>query len=198
MRASPGEYDRHTVARPTLAIMVRRSIAARYVALVAGVLVLLGQAGCVQPAAPAPAEIRATRPPWSAPRDAVSYMDAAGLNQLPLSDTSNPHTFTLSLTIDGSDIAIPANIGLDRVRALQAPVHTHGDDHVVWLEGRSDREVTLSDFFLLWGVRFDGNCIGAACGIVRITKDGADATKTAGALVLRDVRNELTVELVSD
>ena len=130
-------------------------------------------AGCIAQAPPAPAELRDTPPPWPAPRDGVSYFEAAGVPASRLDDTTDQRVFTLTLAIDGESVPLAAGIGLDLPRALQAPVHTHDQTGVVWLEGRGATEVTLGQFFVLWGVRMDERCLGAACGSVRVSADGA-------------------------
>ena len=87
---------------------------------------------------------------------------------------------------------VPAYIGADRLRAVQAPVHTHEPGGEVWLEGDGTGTVTLGDFFVLWGVRFDGDCLGASCGGVRVTADGEPVADPVG-LVLRGATS-ITVE----
>jgi hypothetical protein len=139
------------------------------------VILMLMVAGCVQQAAPAPAVQRSSPPPWNAPRDAVSYIAAAGLEPQPTSN-ENPRVIDLRITVDGAPVQIPEYVGIDRVRALQAAVHTHDNSGQVWLEGRGTSDVTLGQFFTLWGVRFDDHCLGAACGALLVKVDGVVAT----------------------
>ena len=142
--------------------------AARAVVLV----VLLVLTSCVNQATPAPAAQRSTPPPWDAPRDAVSYIAAAGLEPQPLSTNENSHVLELRITVDGAAVEVPPYVGIDRVRALQAPVHTHDSTGQVWLEGRETDGVTLGQFFTVWGVRFDDHCLGSACRGLVVTVDG--------------------------
>lgn len=150
--------------------------------------------GCVPAAAPSPAVIREEAPPWPAPRDGISYIEAAGLPILPLDDRSDPYTFQLVLIRDGARVEVAPNIGLDRVRAWQAPVHTHDNSGQVWLEGDGNRSVTLAQFFAVWGVRFDASCLGDACGEITVTADGSPVADPA-QLVLRSVEDELIVQV---
>ncbi len=150
--------------------MFQGSAGALRVALAAALLLA---AGCVQPAPPAPPVLRTTPPPWAAPRDGISYFELAGVPSSRLDDRSNQRVLTIAVHIDGAEVALVPNIGIDRPRALQAPAHTHDASGTVWLEGAGAREVTLGQFFTLWGVRFDGHCLGAACGVVVVTADGA-------------------------
>ena len=134
--------------------------------------------GCqVGPAQPGPAELRTSPPPWSAPRDAVSYVDKAGFERLPL-DFSGPapYTLKLSVSVDGKPVEIPADIGVDRLRAEQAAVHTHGTDGVLWVEAKTKAErPTLNQFFTLWGVRYDERCLADACGSLTVIVNGEPA-----------------------
>ena len=135
-------------------------------------IVLLVISGCVRQAAPAPPAQRNTPPPWDAPRDAVSYINAAGLEAQPLNSNGKSHIIDLRITFDGTPVKVPAYVGIDRVRALQAAVHTHDSSGQVWLEGRETDAVTLAQFFTVWGVRFDGRCLGSACGRLVVKVDG--------------------------
>jgi hypothetical protein len=143
-----------------------------YAARAAVLVVLLVLTGCVNQATPAPAAQRSTPPPWSAPRDAVSYIAAAGLEAQPLSSNENSHVVDLRITVDGAAVEVPPYVGIDRVRAVQAPVHTHDSTGQVWLEGRETDGVTLGQFFTVWGVRFDDHCLGSACHRLVVIVDG--------------------------
>jgi hypothetical protein len=139
-------------------------------------LVLATVTGCLRQAEPAPAIQRSTPPPWSAPRDAVAYIEAAGLKPQPVSNNQNSGMIDLRITVDGAPVEVPANIGVDRVRALHAAVHTHDTSGRVWLEGQGSDAVTLGQFFTLWGVRFDDHCLGSACGALVVKVDGVVTT----------------------
>ncbi|MFC9691903.1 hypothetical protein ACFTSF_25355 [Kribbella sp. NPDC056951] len=141
-------------------------------------LLSIAAAGCgVSPAKPAAADLRTTAPPWDAPRDAVSYIDKAGFERLPL-DFSGPAPYTLRLkvTVDGNPVQVPAGIGVDRVRAEQAAVHTHTTDGLVYVEAKTTAEhPTLAQFFTLWGLKYDENCLADACTNLKVTVDGQPA-----------------------
>jgi hypothetical protein len=146
------------------------------VALAAALIVLITLAGCIRQAAPAPAVQRNTPPPWNAPRDAVSYIEAAGLAPQPVTNNENSRFVNLRITVDDSSVEVPAYVGIDQVRALQAAVHTHDTTGQIWLEGRGAGDVTLGQFFMLWGVKFDDHCLGSACGKLVVKVDGAVST----------------------
>ncbi len=130
--------------------------------------------------------LRQTPPPWPAPRDGISYFGLAGVPSSRLDDRSNQRIVTIAIELDGAAVPLVPNIGLDRPRALQAPAHTHDDTGTVWLEGAGAAEVTLGQFFTIWGVRFDGRCLGAACRDLLVTAGGRPVTDPA-ALRLAEV-----------
>lgn len=142
--------------------------------------------GCVPQAPVPPADLRTTAPPWPAPRDGVAYIEAAGLEQLPLDTRGERHIVSLTVRVTGQPVVVPAYVGVDRLRAVQAVAHTHDETGAVWLEGKGSDSVTLGQFFTLWGVRFDGRCVGAACKSVRVSADGL-AVATPAGLRLRGV-----------
>lgn len=166
----------------------RNVAVSRFVGRVAGLIsiaaVLL--TGCVAQPAAAPAVERRSPPPWDAPRDAVSYIAAAGLEPQPLDSSENSRVVAMRVTVDGAPVLIPAYVGIDRVRAQAAPVHTHDASGQVWLEGRHTDTVTLGAFFTVWGVRMTDACLGAACGGLTVTANGHQVAEP-GALRLADV-----------
>lgn len=156
----------------------------------------LGVTGCVRQAPPPPATISEAPPPWPAPKDAISWIDAAGLPQQRLDVTDNQRTFTMQITVDGNPAPLAPWIGVDRLRAVQAPVHTHDDSGTVWLEGSDTDQVTLGQFFRVWGVRFDDRCLGATCGRLVVTSDGEDVSDPT-SFRLVEVQKDLSVTVTS-
>jgi hypothetical protein len=146
-----------------------------WAAFTAVLITLFTFTGCIRQTAPAPAVQRSTPPPWSAPRDAVAYIEAAGLEAQPASSNGNSRVIELRITVDGIPVEVPAYLGMDRVRSLEAAVHTHDTSGQVWLEGRGADDATLGQFFRLWGVRFDDHCLGSACGALVVKVDGVFA-----------------------
>jgi hypothetical protein len=133
----------------------------------------LALTACVDQPAPAPAELRTSPPPWNAPRDAISYIEAAGFDPQPLNLVDNQHVVQVRISVDGRPVEIPAYVGIDRLRAVQAAVHTHDATGAVWLEGRNTAGVTLGQFFTVWGVRFSDDCVGGICGRLEVKVDGS-------------------------
>jgi hypothetical protein len=135
-------------------------------------IMLLALSGCVRQAIPNAAEQRSTPPPWSAPRDAITYITAAGLEPQPISGNESSGVVDLKITVDGARVEVPAYVGVDRLRAVQAPMHTHDTSGQIWLEGRETDTVMLGQFFTVWGVRFDDRCLGSACRELWVIVDG--------------------------
>ena len=154
------------------------------------VLVVLLLSACVQRPDPDPAVMRDTAPPWEAPRDAISYIDAAGLEQRPIGEDTDPWIIALTVEVGGRRVEVPPMVGIDRLRAVQAVVHTHDGGGNVWLEGPDNREATLGEFFTLWGVEFDGTCLAKHCDLT-VLADGAEVDDPAGL----QLRGHHTVEV---
>jgi len=74
------------------------------VALAAVLMMMLTVTGCARQAAPAPAVERTTPPPWNAPRDAVSYIEAAGLEPQPISTGEKSGLVKLRIVVDGAPV----------------------------------------------------------------------------------------------
>lgn len=149
-----------------------------------GCLVVVMLTACVSRPDPEPASLTTQPPPWTAPRDAISHIRLAGLPELALDSDANPFIFDMSISVDGEAVPIASFIGIDRLRAVQAPVHTHDGSGEVWLEGTGNELVTLGDFFTLWGVRFEDGCVGNACTDLVVTADGV-AVEDPSSLILR-------------
>jgi hypothetical protein len=95
-----------------------------------------------------------------------------GLNErmtqsgVPLSDMQSvalhihPH---LEIVIDGRQVPVPANIGIEPSGQTMAALHTHDDAGTIHVESPVVREYTLGEFFDVWGVRLTADCVGGYC-----------------------------------
>lgn len=99
---------------------------------------------------------------------------------------AHPH---LWVYVDGEQVAVPANIGIDPDRdAMQmAGLHTHDATGKLHVEGLE--RATLGQFFAIWGVAFSQDRLGphgaTADKTVRMWVDGK-RSDAFGALQLRD------------
>lgn len=108
--------------------------------------------------------IQSGPPPWSAETAQLpARLAAIGLPAL-ISEGEAQHTHQhLDLFVDGRAVIIPPDIGIDPIAGILAPIHTHDSSGIIHVESPVIRDYTLGEFFDVWGVRFDGHCIGGSC-----------------------------------
>jgi hypothetical protein len=96
----------------------------------------------------------------------------------------------LAIFIDGGQVAVPANIGIEPSGQTMAALHTHDDAGTIHVESPVVRKYTLGEFFDVWGVRLTDNCIGGYCtGRGKLLAAFADGKRYRGdprSLALRD------------
>lgn len=97
-----------------------------------------------------------------------------------MQSTNNWHTihwhFTLSISVYGQQATIPAGVGIHpdlwKYHALDAygtnpgtaPMHTHDDTGLIHIEATGPPiSYTLGDFFAIWGLTFNDNCLSNLC-----------------------------------
>lgn len=145
-------------------------------AIVAGAF-LISRGGEGKPSAPAPTlnpkasidpntlpGINTGPEPWPAELSRLKdRLTAIGLPAL-TSEGTTLHTHQhLGIFINGNQIAIPADIGVDDPAKFIAPIHTHDATAVIHIESPVVQTFTLGQFFDIWGVRFTQDCIGGYC-----------------------------------
>ena len=92
----------------------------------------------------------------------------------------------LDVFVDGAPVTVPAGVGINTrdpgvhcyVNGGQAsfggitspcgqpcisPLHTHDSTGVLHTESATQKDNTLGQFFIEWGVRLDANCVGSYC-----------------------------------
>lgn len=135
-------------------------------------------------------------PPWAAPTDAPARVAAAGLDQGPMGMAEHYHPH-LQITINGTEIPVPANIGVDPSTGAMSAVHTHEEDGTIHIEADKSGEVfTLGQLFTQWGVKLTPTQIGGVHAKpgdkVILTSDG---TRVAGDPMALRLRPEQDIEL---
>ena len=92
----------------------------------------------------------------------------------------------LQIIINGNDVPVPANIGVDRATGVMSALHTHESDGTIHIEADKAGEVfTLGQLFIEWGVKLTPTQIGGVQ-----TKDGQKVTVISnGAPVVGDPMN---------
>lgn len=101
-------------------------------------------------------------PPWPAPTDVPARVASAGLDLGPMGTAEHYHP-KLRIIIDGEDVPIPANIGVDPTTGAMSAVHTHETDGTIHIEAETVGETfTLGQLFTEWGVTLTPTQIGGA------------------------------------
>lgn len=118
----------------------------------------------------------ASRPPWPAPTDVPARVASAGLDMGPMGAAEHYHPH-LRIVIDGADVQVAPNIGVDPATGAMSAVHTHDGDGTIHIEAGTEGEVfTLGQLFLQWGVKLTARQIGGVRADpgskVDVTSDG--------------------------
>jgi hypothetical protein len=119
-------------------------------------------------------------PPWPAPTDVAARVAAAGLDLGPMGTAEHYHP-RLRIVIDGVEVPVPPNVGVDPSIGAMSALHTHEGDGTIHIEADSVGEVfTLGQFFTQWGVTLTPRQIGGARAKpgqrVQLTSNGAEVT----------------------
>jgi hypothetical protein len=110
-------------------------------------------ASSAPPAAPAPTS-------WAAPVDASAAVSAAGLPMLGEEKLAVHYHAHLDVIVDGKPVPVPAGLGIDQLRQLIAPLHTHDGTGIVHIESATDVPFTLGQVFAEWGQPLRANQVG--------------------------------------
>ncbi|MFI7190026.1 hypothetical protein ACIBQ0_09855 [Nocardia nova] len=100
-------------------------------------------------------------PPWPAPSDAVGAARRAGLPMLAEEGAVAHIHIHLDVLVDDKPVAVPANIGVDRVSGRMSPLHTHDNSGVVHIESPVQRRYSLGELFSEWNVSLSESNVGA-------------------------------------
>lgn len=137
-------------------------------------------------------------PPWPAPDDVPARVAAAGLDLGPMGTADHYHP-TLTITIDGQQVPVAPNIGVDPNTGAMSAVHTHEGDGTIHIEADTVGEkFTLGQLFTQWGVALTPTQIGGVTAKagekVTVTSNGHPVPGNPGDLQLEaDQQIELTL-----
>lgn len=138
-------------------------------------------------------------PPWlPVIANLRARLEADGLQVL-VAEGQVQHTHQhLDVFVDGQPISVPADIGIDLVSGIISPIHTHDATGIIHVESPIVREFTLGEFFDVWGVRFDADCLGGICDgngrTMSVYLDGQAVTGDPRSVVL-DAHEEIVVAI---
>ena len=93
----------------------------------------------------------------------------------------------LDIFVNGKHELVPAGIGIYDGQFL-TELHTHDASGIMHVESPTKREFDLGQFFGVWGVRLDSDCVGGYCrGVTPWTVyvNGTPYTGDPAALVLK-------------
>ena len=104
-------------------------------------------------------------PPWPAPADDVpALVERAGLELGPMGTAEHYHP-VVRIIIDGEQVSVPPNIGVDPGTGAMSAVHTHEGDGTIHVEADTVGEVfTLGQLFTQWNVSLGKDHIGGVKG----------------------------------
>ncbi len=137
-------------------------------------------------------------PPWPAPTDGPARVAAAGLDLGPMGTAEHYHPM-LTITIDGSPVPVPPNIGVDPNTGAMSALHTHEGDGTIHIEADTVGEnFTLGQLFTQWGVALTPTQIGGvkakAGDKVTVSSNGTPVSGAPADLRLEpDQKIELTL-----
>lgn len=95
----------------------------------------------------------ASLPPWPAPTDVPARAASAGLDLGPMGTAEHYHPH-VRIIVDGAEVPVASNIGVDPATGAMSALHTHDGDGTIHIEADTEGEVfTLGQLFVQWGVK---------------------------------------------
>lgn len=67
----------------------------------------------------------------------------------------------LRIYVEGQQVPIASQIGIDQEESFLAPLHTHDSSGIIHMEATEPYPFKLSQFFTVWGVKFTDSQLGA-------------------------------------
>ena len=102
--------------------------------------------------------------PWGAnSANLRERLRALGLPALPVEGKALHTHEHLDLYLNGTHVAVPANVGIGSDPRFFSPLHTHDRTGILHVESPIATTYTLGQFFAVWGVRLSATCIGNYC-----------------------------------
>lgn len=97
---------------------------------------------------------------WPAPADASAQVKAAGLPMLGQEGQALHIHGHLDVFVNGAQVPVPADIGIDMAKQQISPLHTHDPSGVVHIESPVKRDFTLGEFMTEWNVPITKDSLG--------------------------------------
>jgi hypothetical protein len=126
--------------------------------------------------------------PWNTGLDTLpDRLKPLGLNELGAEGEVVHIHQHLDVFVNGKREPVPANIGIYDGQFL-TELHTHDTSGVMHVESPTRRQFGLGQFFGVWGVRLNSNCVGGYCRQVTpwtVHVNGQPYSGDPAALVLK-------------
>ncbi|HYY26222.1 MAG TPA: hypothetical protein VE689_12050 [Candidatus Udaeobacter sp.] len=141
--------------------------------------------------------IQTRQPPWIAEIEHLfDRLQAIHLPALSAEGNALHIHQHLDLILSGTQVSVPADIGINYAARFISPIHTHDETGVIHVESDEVRDFTLGEFFDVWGVRFTKDCIGGYCSkgtnTLKVFVNGKPVSGDPRKLVLQP-RQEIVV-----
>lgn len=159
------------------------------VLVVAGVVVLIATSGsggrgrAPVSGAGGSAGLQATSAPWT-PQYSALPTRLAALKLPEQSDGAYHVHAALRVYVEGKQVPVPANIGIEPEATSLAPLHTHDASGVIHIEASERYPFTLGQFFTIWGVKFTptqlGSYIAGAGNVLGVYANGKPVSNPVG------------------
>lgn len=132
------------------------------VAIGVSVMIVAGSNGSTDPTASNGSlqGLQETEAPWQPEYKFLAQRIEATKIPPPGRETYHVHA-RLHVYVDGKQTPVPMNIGLNPQARLTSALHTHDAEGIVHIEADAPRDVKLSEFFTIWGVKFTKDQLGA-------------------------------------
>jgi hypothetical protein len=189
----PSRFGQHRWAWMLLAIVALALIAA------AVAFVATRGGGGDSTAAPIPnqnqlAGLQTGPAPWNPGLDTLpDRLDAAGVHALTNEGQVLHIHQHLDIFVNGKHVSVPQGVGIYDGQFL-TELHTHDDTGIIHVESPEAKNFDLGQFFGVWGVRLNGDCVGGYCKQVpagqatpwKVYVNGKPYTGDPARLVLRE------------
>jgi len=130
--------------------------------LVGIVVVIAGGGGGSSGGSDAEAGLQDTPPPWQPEYDHLQErLNALKLPNFAETVTSYHVHALVEVYVNGKQVAVPANIGIDQAAQTVSPLHTHDTSGVIHMEADRPYPFTLGELFDVWGVEFTDDQLGS-------------------------------------
>lgn len=137
--------------------------------------------------------------PWPAEHDNLrARLEKIGLAALKQEGKATDYHFNVTVTVNGSTVVLPSNIGIAGVEVsggrmetgFVSAIHTHDESGLVHIHSPTVENFTLGQFFDVWGVSFTAERLGGFCAV-----DGKTVTVKAGGV---DIKGDPRDVLIDD